>query len=78
MNRFVGLAVCHGVLNAGNDLHAGRCFLHSGVDALGLLAHSLQGYIQIFQREKPMLFQIDHCFGDRLQVIGRAFLLTVS
>ena len=78
MNRFVGLAVCHGVLNAGNDLHAGRCFLHSGVDALGFLTHSLQGGIQIFQREKLMLFQIDDGFGDCLQIIGRAFLLTVS
>ena len=55
MNRFVGLAVCHGVLNAGNDLHAGRCFFHGGVDALGLLTHSLQGCIQIFQREKLTL-----------------------
>ena len=78
MNRLVGLAGCHGVLNAGNDLHAGRCFLHSGVDALGFLTHSLQGGIQIFQREKLMRFQIDHCFGDCLQIIDRAFLLSVS
>ena len=78
MNRLVGLAVCHGVLNAGNDLHAGRCFLHVGMDALGFLTYALQGGIQIFQREKPMLFQIDDGFGDCLQIIGRAFLLTVS
>ena len=77
MNRLVGLAVCHGVLNAGNDLHAVRCFLHSGVDALGLLTHSLQGCIQIFQREKLILFQIDDGLGDCLQIIGRAFLQTV-
>ena len=78
MNRFVGLAVCHGVLNASNDLHAGGCFLHVGMDALGLLTHFLQGGIQIFQREKLMLFQIDDGFGDCLQIISRAFLLTVS
>lgn len=31
MNYLVGLAVCYGVLNAGNDLHASGCFLHGGV-----------------------------------------------
>lgn len=73
MNRLVGL----GILNAGNDLHASRCFLHGGVDVLGLLAHSLQDCIQIFQREKFMLFQINDGFGYCLQIIGRSFLLAV-
>ena len=40
-------------------VNTSRRILHIGVDALGLLAHSLQGCIQIFQREKLMLFQID-------------------
>ena len=45
MNRLVGLAVCHSVLNAGNDLHAGRCFFHVGMDALGFLTHALKSAI---------------------------------
>ena len=38
----------------------------------------MQGGIQIFQREKPLLFQVVHGFGDGFQIIDRTFLLSVS
>ena len=56
MDCLVGLAVCHGVLYAGNDFHSGRCFFHFGIDCLGFLIHALQGGVQIFQSEKLMFF----------------------
>ena len=48
MDCLMGLAVCHGVLYAGNDFHSGRCLFHIGIDGLGFLVHALQGGVQIF------------------------------
>ena len=48
MDCLVGLAICHGVLYAGNDFHSGRCFLHIGVYGSGFFIHALQGGVQIF------------------------------
>ena len=78
MDCLVCLAICNGVLNGGNGFHTVSGFLHILTNGSGFITHALQGGVQIFQREKLMLLQIDGCLGDGFQIIGRAFLLSVS